>query len=99
MEKGNVVREGWNGYNVLHDSAARVAALDIGFLKSSSAAGEKAKPKFVYLLGSDDFTEEEVPSDAFVVYQVCPFLLLCSVGALEKLGTHFEDRWGVHPGI
>lgn len=70
MENGNVVREGWNGYNVLHDSASRVAALDIGFLKSSSASSEQTKPKFVYLLGSDDFQEEDVPADAFVVYQV-----------------------------
>ena len=65
-----MVREGWNGYNVLHDSAARVAALDIGFLQSVSATRENPKPKFVYLLGSDDFKDADVPSDAFVVYQV-----------------------------
>ena len=70
MESSKVVREDWNGYNVLHDSASRVAALDIGFLQSASAARENPKPKFVYLLGSDDFSEEDVPSDAFVVYQV-----------------------------
>lgn len=70
VESSKVVREDWNGYNVLHDSASRVAALDIGFLQSASAARENPKPKFVYLLGSDDFTDEDVPSDAFVVYQV-----------------------------
>lgn len=70
VESSKVVREDWNGYNVLHDSASRVAALDIGFLKSVSAATENPKPKFVYLLGSDDFAAEDVPSDAFVVYQV-----------------------------
>lgn len=37
VEAGNVVREDWNGYNVLHDTASRVAALDIGFLPSASA--------------------------------------------------------------
>lgn len=37
MEAGNVVRDDWNGYNVLHDTASRVAALDIGFLPSASA--------------------------------------------------------------
>jgi hypothetical protein len=31
VEKANVVKEGWNGYNVIHDNASRVAALDIGF--------------------------------------------------------------------
>jgi NADH-quinone oxidoreductase subunit G len=27
-----VVREGWNGWNVLHTAAARVAGLDLGFV-------------------------------------------------------------------
>jgi hypothetical protein len=31
VEAAGVVREGWNGYNVIHDNASRVAALDIGF--------------------------------------------------------------------
>lgn len=35
VEAGNVVKEGWNGYNVLHDAASRVAALDLGFLPSA----------------------------------------------------------------
>jgi len=29
-----------------------------------------AAPKLVYLLGSDDYSEEDVPPTAFVVYQV-----------------------------
>ena len=35
--KAEVVRDGWNGFNVLHDSASRVAALDLGFLPSARA--------------------------------------------------------------
>lgn len=63
------MREGWNGYNVLHDSASRVAALDLGFLPSARA--QAAPPaKVVVLLGSDDWKEEDVPADAFVVYIV-----------------------------
>lgn len=69
VEEAEVVREGWNGYNVFHDSASRVAALDVGFLPSTRSAS--APPaKFVYLLGSDDYKEEDIPQDAFVVYQV-----------------------------
>ena len=37
VEKANIVKEGWNGYNVLHDAASRVAALDLGFLPSATA--------------------------------------------------------------
>lgn len=88
VEATKVVRPDWNGYNVLHDSASRVAALDIGFLKSASAATENPKPKFVYLLGSDDYAEEDVPEDAFVVYQVpLSFSTCCIVnwGSLSKL--------------
>ena len=70
VEEADVVREGWNGYNVFHDTASRVAALDVGFLPSARASS--APPaKFVYLLGSDDYQEEDIPQDAFVVYQVC----------------------------
>ena len=70
-----MVRDDWNGYNVLHDSASRVAALDIGFLPSARAASQSVKPKFVYLLGADEFADQDVPADAFVVYQVWLTLL------------------------
>jgi len=70
VEKGDVVREGWNGYNVMHDSASRVAALDLGFAPSAAARAPGAPPpKFVYLLGADDYPEAAVPAGAFVVYQ------------------------------
>lgn len=68
VEAAGVVKEGWNGYNVIHDNASRVAALDIGFLPSPAA--RKAGPaKVVFLLGADDWADSEVPKDAFVVYQ------------------------------
>ncbi|KAG2438840.1 hypothetical protein HXX76_005380 [Chlamydomonas incerta] len=70
--KAGVVKEGWNGFNVIHDTASRVAALDIGFAPSAAARARRAqgaKPKVVFLLGSDDFTEEDVPEGAFVIYQ------------------------------
>jgi NADH-quinone oxidoreductase subunit G len=50
-----IVREGWNGFNILHDAASRVGALDIGF---ASAGGLEAMvadpPSVVFLLGVDD---------------------------------------------
>lgn len=65
-----VVKDGWNGFNVIHESASRVAALDLGFQPSVAARSSKAPAKFVYLLGADDWEDAEVPADAFVVYQV-----------------------------
>lgn len=60
----NFNTEGWNGVNLLHREAARVAALDLGFQSDVSA-----KAKFVYLLGADEVSGADVPNDAFVVYQ------------------------------
>eukprot|EP00197_Chlamydomonas_leiostraca_P003985 CAMPEP_0202868792 /NCGR_PEP_ID=MMETSP1391-20130828/11072_1 /ASSEMBLY_ACC=CAM_ASM_000867 /TAXON_ID=1034604 /ORGANISM="Chlamydomonas leiostraca, Strain SAG 11-49" /LENGTH=724 /DNA_ID=CAMNT_0049549001 /DNA_START=109 /DNA_END=2284 /DNA_ORIENTATION=+ len=66
--KAGVVKQGWNGFNVIHESASRVAALDLGFTPSV-AARQAAKPaKVVLLLGADDYSDSEVPKDAFVVY-------------------------------
>jgi NADH dehydrogenase (ubiquinone) Fe-S protein 1 len=71
VEGALVVRDdGWNGFNVLHDSASRVAALDIGFAPSAASRAPGAKPaEFVYLLGADDYDAAAVPDGAFVVYQ------------------------------
>lgn len=84
VEKASIVREGWNGYNVMHDTASRVAALDLGFLPGARSAAAPP-PKFVYLLGADDFAEQDIPSDAFVVYQVGP-PALHAAAAPQQLG-------------
>ncbi|GAX74691.1 hypothetical protein CEUSTIGMA_g2139.t1 [Chlamydomonas eustigma] len=68
VEKAGVVRLDWNGFNVIHESASRVAALDLGF-QPSVAARSAGPAKFVYLLGADDWADSEVPASAFVVYQ------------------------------
>jgi NADH-quinone oxidoreductase subunit G len=50
-----LVRDGWNGFNVLHFSAARMGALMLGF---AQAGGMKdlaaAKPKVMLALGADE---------------------------------------------
>jgi NADH dehydrogenase (ubiquinone) Fe-S protein 1 len=101
VEAGDVVRPDWNGYNVLHDAASRVAALDIGFLPSASAQ-EAPPPKAVYLLGADDYEEADVPADAFVIYQghhgdrgaIRADVVLPGGAYTEKSGTYvnFEGR-------
>ena len=57
-----VIREDWNGFNLLHYAAARVGALDIGFVPQANGcdmAGiidgiANKEIKFVYLLGVDE---------------------------------------------
>jgi NADH-quinone oxidoreductase subunit G len=60
----------WNGYCVLHTAAARVGALDIGFVPGPSGCGaqEMAAPDrldVLFLLGADDI---EIAPGAFVIY-------------------------------
>jgi NADH-quinone oxidoreductase subunit G len=67
----NIVREGWNGWNVLHSAAGRVAGLDLGFLPGEGglATGDMLKPgalDLLFLLGADEC--EASASGAFTVY-------------------------------
>ena len=70
------LREGWNGFNILHTEAGRVGALDIGFVPEARGyttsrilkTAERGDLRFVYLLGADDIPMEPL-SSAFVVYQ------------------------------
>jgi len=66
-----VVRDGWNGWNVLHTAAARVAGLDMGFVPGEGGltAGQMLKPgalDVLFLLGADEC--ETGASDAFKIY-------------------------------
>jgi NADH-quinone oxidoreductase subunit G len=61
----------WNGFSVLHTAAARVGALDLGFVPGPggndvAAMTAPGAMDLLFLLGAD---EVEVPAGAFVVYQ------------------------------
>ncbi|MBN9319740.1 MAG: molybdopterin-dependent oxidoreductase, partial [Caulobacterales bacterium] len=66
-----VIRDGWNGWNVLHTAAARVGGLDLGFTpkaggKSAAELVAKGGADVLFLLGADEIDLSE--TDAFVVY-------------------------------
>jgi NADH-quinone oxidoreductase subunit G len=65
-----VVKDGWNGFNVLHSDASMVGALDIGFVPGEggldTAAMLKGGVDVLFNLGVDEI---DVPAGAFVVYQ------------------------------
>ncbi|HEY5710838.1 MAG TPA: NADH-quinone oxidoreductase subunit NuoG [Allosphingosinicella sp.] len=51
----NVIRDGWNGYNVLHTVAARTGGLMLGFARSGGMASlAEAAPQLLFLLGADE---------------------------------------------
>ncbi|WP_119268982.1 NADH-quinone oxidoreductase subunit NuoG [Taklimakanibacter deserti] len=70
------VKDGWNGFNVLHTAAGRVGALDVGALPGDGgkstrdilASAQAGELDMLFLLGAD---EVELPpqGSCFVVYQ------------------------------
>ena len=65
------VKEGWNGFSVLHTAAARVGGLDLGFVPGEGGLDVTGMTRdgaldVLFLLGAD---EVEVPPGAFVIYQ------------------------------
>jgi NADH-quinone oxidoreductase subunit G len=66
-----VVRDGWNGWNVLHAAAARVGGLDLGFVPRAGglSAPEMLRPgalDVLFLMGVDEMDLSR--TDAFVAY-------------------------------
>ena len=66
----------WNGFNLLHNAAARVGGLDLGFVPGAGGRDVEAildgatqgNIEAVYLLGADEIDMARL-GDAFVIYQ------------------------------
>ena len=70
-KKVGVVSDGWNGFNVLHTAASRVAGLDMGFVpapggKTAAEMAAKGGLDVLFLLGADEIDASK--SKAFKVY-------------------------------
>jgi NADH-quinone oxidoreductase subunit G len=81
--KVGAVKDGWNGFAVLHDTASRVGALDIGFAASAGGLSAAQMTTFgtldvLFLLGAD---ETKAPDGTFVVY----------IGTHGDRGAHRAD--------
>ena len=103
----------WNGFNVLHTAAARVAGLDLGLLPGADGldvAGilEGAKSgaiSLVYLLGADELDLSQT-GKAFVIYQGHhgdagahrADLVLPGAAYTEKSGTYVNSEGRVQIG-
>jgi NADH-quinone oxidoreductase subunit G len=75
-ESCGLVRDDWNGFNILHRAAARVGGLEVGFVPGPGGhdvngiiAGCRAGDiEVLYLLGADEIDTGDLGS-AFVIYQ------------------------------
>ena len=78
-----VVRDGWNGFNVLHTAASRVGGLDLGLVPGEGGLDAPAMAKanaldVLFNLGADEI---DIEPGAFVVY----------VGTHGDRGAHRAD--------
>ncbi len=66
----NVVKDGWNGFNILHTAAARVGGLDLGFTPGEGGMDALSMGKggmdVIFNLGADEI---DIAPGAFVIYQ------------------------------
>jgi NADH-quinone oxidoreductase subunit G len=75
-KQAGALADGWNGFNVLHTAASRVAGLDLGFVpgeggldvKGILEGTGKGDLDVVYLLGADELDMDRL-GKAFVIYQ------------------------------
>lgn len=89
----------WNGYNILQRTASRTGAYEIGWNVPSPSTAQ-TKPKFVWLLGADEFDAADIPQDAFVVYQghhgdkgaQIADVVLPGASYVEKQGTYLNTE-------
>ena len=80
-ETFNVVREGWNGFNVLHMAASRMGGLMLGYAQQGGLADlVAAKPKLLLSLGADEVDYAKF-ADSIVVY----------IGHHGDAGAHAAD--------
>ena len=79
-EKLGVIKDDWNGFNVLHNAASRMAALEIGFVPARPF--DLSDMGLIYLLGVDNpETVNAINPHSFVIYQ----------GHHGDLGAHRAD--------
>jgi len=65
--KHNVIRDDWNGFNIMLRESSRAGAYDIGLGKLPDAQKKIENAELIWLLGADKITVPEIPENAFVI--------------------------------
>ncbi len=101
----------WHGFNVLHTAAARVGALDLGFLPGPGGIGLPGMMgggvDVLWLLGADEFDTSRIGAETFVVYQghhgdrgaARADVILPGAAYTEKNGTYVNTEGRVQRGF
>jgi NADH-quinone oxidoreductase subunit G len=100
----------WHGFNVLHTAAARVGALDLGFVPGSEGLELDRMMgggvDVLWLLAADEFDTARIGPDTFVVYQghhgdrgaARADVILPGAAYTEKDGTYVNTEGRVQRG-
>ncbi|MDB5361798.1 MAG: NADH-quinone oxidoreductase subunit [Rhodospirillales bacterium] len=112
-DAAGVVRDGWNGFNVLHTAAARVGGLELGFVPGAGGrdvagildGAGSGSIEVVYLLGADEIDTSKL-GKAFVIYQghhgdagaARADVVLPGAAYTEKNGTYVNTEGRVQLG-
>jgi NADH-quinone oxidoreductase subunit G len=99
-QQWNVVREGWNGFNVLHMAASRMGGLMLGYAQAGGIADvAAAKPKLLISLGADEVDYAKF-ADSMIVYighhgdkgAHAADIILPGAAYTEKAGTYVNTE-------
>jgi NADH-quinone oxidoreductase subunit G len=105
------LRQDWHGFNILHTAAARVGALDLGFIPGPDSKAFDAMlgggTDILWLLGADEFDTSRIAPDTFVIYQghhgdrgaARADVILPGAAYTEKDGTYVNTEGRVQRGF
>lgn len=101
-----IVRDDWNGYNLLHKAASRVGGLDIGFVPNKNAmnteqivnAAQNGTLKLLYLLGADEI-HIKPHQNCCVVYQGHHGDMGAQIADVILPGAAYTEKSGTYVNI
>ena len=95
----NVIKEGWNGFNILSPYASRVGGLEVGFIPTKNGINARQikkrvlekEIKLLFLIEADDFEIDEIDNTLRMLSKEMNIAVLIVEHRIELLET-IADR-------
>lgn len=96
------IKDGWNGFNIVHTAASRVAGLDLGFVPVGEALDASAMIRggvdLLFLLGADEFNPKDL-GKTFVVYIGSHGDAGASAADIILPGAAYTEKSGIYTNL